>query len=485
MFKEKKKKLFDWQLLVENMPIAVMTTRVSDFIIDYVNPKSIELLGGIAHVLPIAPEELLGASIDVFHKAPEHQRKLLADPKNLPHSAVIEIGGEYLDLNISAIFSDDGKYTHAMLSWSIITDKIKKDEQTKRLEQMIDEMPINVMTCDLDFNINFVNKTSLDTLRTVGDYLPIKVDDLLGSSIDVFHKAPEHQRKMLADPSNLPHSAKIKLGPETLRLDVSVVNDANGDYIGPMLCWSVITANVTMAASVSEVVNSMSGTSTEMAASAEQLVALASRGEELAGSVSAAAEQMTSSIKEISTRITEASKMSQDASDQTDETDILVGTLDEAASKVGNITQVINEIADKTNLLALNATIEAARAGEAGKGFAVVAAEVKDLAKQTADATTEIQQQIGSIQSVAKATVEAIGAIGKTIRELSEIATHVAAAVEEQSATTAEVNSNIIGVSDSSKATGQAASDVSQVAIHISEFSEKLNREIEDFIEKN
>ncbi|PIR32797.1 MAG: chemotaxis protein [Alphaproteobacteria bacterium CG11_big_fil_rev_8_21_14_0_20_44_7] len=475
---------WDFKALVENMPIAVMICNIKNFTIDYVNPKSVELLDAIRDVLKVKPENIVGTSIDVFHKNPQHQRNMLADDSHLPHSAIIEVGGQYLDLNISAIYDNKDKYTHAMLSWSIVTDKIEKDRETERLMEMLDNMPINVMTCELkDFKINYVNQTSLNTLKSVEQHLPIKVEQLLGSSIDVFHKAPEHQRRLLADPANLPHKANIKLGDQTLNLSVSAIKDSQGKYLGPMLTWAVITENIRMAENVTKVVEDMTETSQQADDSADNMLEIVNRTQELSSSVSAASEEMSVSIQEISQRITEVSKMSQESAEQAANTDKLVSTLEEAAKKIGNITEVIEEIADKTNLLALNATIEAARAGDAGKGFAVVAAEVKDLAKQTATATTEIQQQINNIQGVTGSVVQAIESIGKSITEFNEIATQIASAVEEQTATTSEVSQSISGVNDAAQQTGEAARNVKGVASKLSDISEMLSTEVNQFME--
>lgn len=113
-----------------------------------------------------------------------------------------------------------------------------------------------------------------------------------------------------------------------------------------------------------------------------------------------------------------------------------IGSLNEAAERIGSVVDAISAVAGQTNLLALNATIEAARAGETGKGFAVVAAEVKALANQTANATKDISEQIAAIQAATKGSVNEISAISRTIGELSNVSTSIASAVEQQSATT-------------------------------------------------
>lgn len=127
----------------------------------------------------------------------------------------------------------------------LIAENRLKEQEQNQLLRMIDDMPVAVMTVDPStFKINYVNDTSKRTLGRIEGLLPIKAGELLGTSIDVFHRHPEHQRKLLADPFNLPHRARIKLGPEVLDLQVTAVNAADGSYIGPMLTWSIVTQQV-------------------------------------------------------------------------------------------------------------------------------------------------------------------------------------------------------------------------------------------------
>ena len=173
-------------------------------------------------------------------------------------------------------------------------------------------------------------------------------------------------------------------------------------------------------------------------------------------------------------------------------------SLAEGAQKIGEVVNLINDIASQTNLLALNATIEAARAGEAGKGFAVVASEVKSLANQTAKATEDISAQITAIQSSTKGAVDAIKNIGTTISQIGEIATTIAAAVEEQGAATQEiarnvqqaaagtqeVSTNIGGVTTAAAETGSSASQVNTAAELLGQKNEVLRHAVTDFLTK-
>ncbi|EJW09834.1 Methyl-accepting chemotaxis receptor protein [Rhodovulum sp. PH10] len=228
-------------------------------------------------------------------------------------------------------------------------------------------------------------------------------------------------------------------------------------------------------AAVGGIVGTVSSAATELEATAGTLTRTADLTRQMAGTVTtasdeastnvqavaAATDEMTSSIGEIGRQVQASSRIADEAVRQAEKTDARVTALSQAASRIGDVVQLITAIAEQTNLLALNATIEAARAGEAGKGFAVVAQEVKALAAQTGKATGEISAQIAGMQSATQESVAAIKEIGETIGKIAEIAAAIAAAVEEQGAATSEISRNI----------QQAATGTTQVAAHIGEVS--------------
>jgi len=158
-----------------------------------------------------------------------------------------------------------------------------------------------------------------------------------------------------------------------------------------------------------------------------------------AQAVAAAADQLHVSISEISSQVSHSKTAAQAAMTRMSEARKVVDRLGSAADEIGQVLDLIRNVAEQTNLLALNATIEAARAGEAGKGFAVVANEVKHLANQTARATEEIAQKIGTIQTVTLDTVSMIDDVSTAIHDMERVSTSISVAVEEQTAATSEI----------------------------------------------
>jgi methyl-accepting chemotaxis protein len=261
---------------------------------------------------------------------------------------------------------------------------------------------------------------------------------------------------------------------------------------------------------IGEIVSTVSSASSQLEASAGTLSNTASRAQELATtvasaseeatanvqSVASATEELTSSVTEIGRQVQESARMASEAVGQARTTTERVSELSKAATRIGDVVELINTIAGQTNLLALNATIEAARAGEAGRGFAVVASEVKALAEQTAKATGEIGQQINGIQAATNDSVNAIRDISGTIEKLSEISSTIAAAVEEQGAATQEisrnvqqaaqgtheVSSNITDVQRGATETGSASSQVLSAAKSLSGDSGRLKAEVSKFL---
>jgi methyl-accepting chemotaxis protein len=461
----------------------------------YMNQKSMETLKTLEQYLPDKVENLIGKSIDIFHKNPDRQRKIFTNEKNLPHKAIIQVGPEKLDLLVSAVKDDKGNYIGPLVTWDIVTKKLELEESMAQAMQMNDKSPVNIMFCNPEGKILYLNNKSKEVLSGLQQFLPCRVDEIEGSQMDIFHKNPDRQKKIISDPNNLPHRAIIQVGPEKLDLLISPIVSDDGTYLGPMVTWDVVTAKF-------ELVNGLQNTVKELNAASSNLIqvssSLSSSAEETSAQSNTASaaseeinagiqtvatnmEEMSAAIQEITKTTNESSSISNAAMEMAESTNAIIGKLGESSIDIGNVIKVISSIAQQTNLLALNATIEAARAGEAGKGFAVVANEVKELAKQTAQATEDITMKIEAIQEDSKGAVNAIAEISDAINKINGYAGNIAASVEEQAATTSEVSRVVIesaeGIKQINENIGQvskAAADTGKSAIESQEASTSL-----------
>ncbi|PQO36518.1 PAS domain S-box protein [Blastopirellula marina] len=313
----------------------------------------------------------------------------------------------FIQASYNPVFDQSGKPIKVVKFATDVTELVHVQQKATQSLNMLENLPINIMFADRDLTIRYINRSSRTTLEKVQHLLPIPVDRILGANIDQFHKDPSHQRKLLADPRNLPVKAHFPLGPEMIDLMVHPIFDADQNYVGAMASWNIVT---------------------EQTALRSQAVQLGQVGQTVASNVN----DMAAAMREASVNVNRTANLAAGAEKQVLATGDSIQQLTDSSSQIEDVIDLIRELADQTNLLALNATIEAARAGEAGRSFAVVAGEVKSLASETAKATHTIAERVSGIRANIESVVTATHEISSSVAEVSQNSNAVAAAIEEQ-----------------------------------------------------
>ncbi|GJL78954.1 MAG: hypothetical protein NPINA01_19430 [Nitrospinaceae bacterium] len=460
--------------MMENAPSNIIFAD-KELNIRYVNPSSLKTLGPLEQYLPIKVNEFLGQSIDIFHKNPAHQRKILSNPKNLPHRANIQLGPEILDLLVSAIYDEENNYLGPMVTWEVITQKLKTETEMARVNSMMENSPLNVMCTDPDLNIQYMNPASTRTLETLQQHLPVQVKTMLGQSIDVFHKNPAHQRKILSDPKNLPHKAEIQVGPEMLDLLVSAIYDQNNNYLGPMLTWEVITEkrNNEKAAQDSQERERQQAQELQEKVDGMLVVVNAAAQGDLTQDISVSGEDaigqmgegLSKFLLDLRGSIGEIGKTSQTLGSSSEELTATSEQMGANAEETSAQAKVVNAAADEVSR---NIQTVATAAEEMGASIKEIAQNANEAAKVGASAV-----------QVTEETNQTVGKLGQSSAEIGEVVKVITSIAEQTNLLALNATIEAARAGEAGKGFAVVANEVKELANQTSKATDDISQKIQ------
>ena len=525
----------------------------------YMNERSEATLRGVEEVLQkelgLSIDELLGGSVDrLYGDRAEEIRLTQSNPRNLPIRTDIKLGPLTLAMEVNAFFDEAGEYVGQVVNWEDATRARKAEFESAKMSAMIENAPINMVLADTEFNITYVNPATVKNLKPLVHLLPVSLDKVVGSNVDIFHKNPAYQRRILSNPKSFPHNAIIDLGDQKLDLLVSGIYDKQGAYLGPMVTWSNLTDKLKLEAESKRLQQENERNAAELkekvdrllinvqaAAGGDLTTRVVVKGDDAIGQLGEGLDQMISSLRHIIMQIIEAAEQFTDGarvvsegsnslSDgaQTQSANVeqmtasiqslvkmiegvaqnvrdvdqiakdtsqravdggeaieksikAIKLIDKSAEQIAEIVGVISDIAAQSNLLALNAAIEAARAGEHGRGFAVVADEVRKLAERSSQAAKEIAILIKESTQRVKEGAELSHQTGKVLMKIIEGVEQsatgidmIARATQEQTSTAAEVNTGVQNISSITESNASAAEEMANSSRVLSGQAEQL-----------
>ena len=511
----------------------------ADLEIVYMNPSLLETLraaeDAIRQDLPgFTADGLIGRSIDEFHKHPRHQRGVLKRLTNV-HRASIALGGRHFELAVSPARDDGGALVGYAVEWADVTERRAEAAERERLlaeslrvKSALDGATTNVMIANDKFEIVYMNDTLVAMLRkneaAIRRELPqFRVDGLIGTSIDRFHKHPGHQRQVLSHLTGR-HTVSMTLGGRMFSLSANVARGPDGAIVGYSVEWVDVTeqtlaerevvrvleaaiggdltaridtdgwtgflANIgdgmnrlveTMADSLRQVkvaVEQIGQASTQLSATSQMMssgaVELNRAAEESSSAMGRSADMIKASTDNAAMAnqlVNQTATAAQGGQARMEEMTGAMGAINSSAQQIAKIIKVIDEIAFQTNLLALNAAVEAARAGRHGKGFAVVAQEVRNLAERSAKAAKEtaalIEDSVGKVAQgvrIADATRGALVEIVGNVVKVVDLVGEIASGAQEQARTIRAVTESMRQVAESAQSGSQQSNEVAAAA---------------------
>jgi methyl-accepting chemotaxis protein len=547
-----KNKLFNLNLEANKFKIAIdnVSTNLmisdNDLNIIYMNSALKDMFKNgeneIKKQLPnFSISSLMNSNIDTYHKTPSHQRQILGALRGT-HNTVLKLGDRTYALKANPIVGEKGEKMGFVVEWVDQTEQLiieaerqKVLQENIRIKVALDNVSTNVMLADNDRKVIYMNKAIYRMFANAEsdikkDFSHFDSKNLIGFTIDRFHKQPELQKNVLGT-FTATHKAVISIGGRTFDLSANPIIDENGNRLGSVVEWADITNEIAVQKEIEGIVNKavqgefnsrisrdgkigfflnlaeginkvlqlseeglndiarimealsrgdlsqrinksysglfgglkdytnktvdkISEVIEEVRSNSEALLNASEQVSATAQSLSQSASEQAASVEETSASLEQMSSNINMNAENSRQTNIIatktaesakqggasvletVKAMKQIAEKIG----IIEDIAYQTNLLALNAAIEAARAGEHGKGFAVVASEVRKLAERSQVAANEIGDLATTSVGIAETAGKLISDIVPAINKTADLVQEISASTAEQASSVGNIN---------------------------------------------